>query len=79
MTKISQAWVYGIDGRGQIEGSSISIQACYVGCAGISRTQAGDVVYTYGGGTPQIGVSGSQMQFTGVVLSPEETRSLKVK
>lgn len=62
-----------------IEGSSISIQACYVGCAGISRTQAGDVVYTYGGGTPQIGVSGSQMQFTGVVLSPEETRSLKVK
>lgn len=62
-----------------IKGSSISIQACYVGCAGISRTQAGDVVYTYGGGTPQIGVSGSQMQFTGVVLSPEEIRSLKLK
>lgn len=62
-----------------IVGSSVSAQACYVGCGGISRTQAGDVIYTYGGGTPQVGVSGSQMQFTGVILTPEEIRRLKVR
>lgn len=62
-----------------IVGASVGAQACYWVCGGISRTQAGDVVYTYGGGTPQVGVAGSQMKYTGIILTPAEIKKLAQK
>ena len=71
--------VWSDDYDNTIVGASVGAQACYWVCGGISRTQAGDVVYTYGGGTPQVGVAGSQMKYTGIILTPAEIKKLAQK
>lgn len=35
-------------------------------------TQGGQTIYTYGGGNPQVGITGGSMKYTGVTLSRAE-------
>lgn len=65
-----------------IQGSSLGIQACNVACAGIIRTEGKNpqIIYTYGAGTTQIGISGGKMKKTGIILSQENIKELiKIK
>ena len=59
-----------------IIGSSVGMQGCFYACAGAVRTQGGDTVYTYGIGTPQVGVTAGTMEYTGVTLSRNEINQL---
>ena len=55
-----------------ILGSSVGLQGCYGLCLGAVRTQGGNTIYTYGGGNPQIGITGGSMKYSGVNLSRTE-------
>ncbi|ANB92123.1 hypothetical protein MOVS_09220 [Moraxella ovis] len=61
-----------------IAGSSFNMQACYTACAGISKTQTNTIV-TYGVGTPQIGMSGGSLKYTGLQLSQADINQLSLK
>ncbi|VEG12413.1 Possible hemagglutinin (DUF637) [Moraxella cuniculi] len=63
---------------GIITGSSFNVQACYGVCAGISKTRRNTIV-TYGLGTPQVGMSGGSLKYTGLTLSSPELKQLILK
>ncbi|STZ74837.1 Uncharacterised protein [Moraxella lacunata] len=60
-----------------IEGSSVSLQACQGACLGVIKTQGGDTIITYGAGTPQVGITGGKMIYTGYSLPPHELEKLR--
>ncbi|MFA9485868.1 MULTISPECIES: hypothetical protein [unclassified Moraxella] len=61
-----------------IKGSSFNMQACYAACAGISKTRKNTII-TYGMGTPQVGMSGGSLKYTGLRLSQSEIKKLILK